>query len=196
MTLMVTFLIVAVVAWFALKAAAAKSGEAAHRERVQPPSADVENIDTDKFARLMAAPPTEKSIQQALHRGLVETGPGVWKTKAEAREEELEWQRWRATLTMIPIHVNGQTVTVKHGESSYLMQIESILASERNWCLDGFCPDLSDRRTFSTNRIESVTTADAVEFLSVTEWLVHRIKIAPSVADDLGLRIPPVAERR
>ncbi|WP_309622663.1 WYL domain-containing protein [Novosphingobium sp.] len=196
MTLGFAVLCIAGMALLAFFVIARNAGREAKSKPPATSSEEFEDIDTEKFAALMAAPISEKSIQQSLHSGMRETSRGVWKTKDEIKEEERYWRIWRSTLSMVPIHVNGMTLYVDHGGQTLHMQIEAILANEGNWYLDGYCREISDRRTFALDRIEALTTDDGVHFAGVREWLINRVKIAPAVADDLGLIIPPIDARR
>ena len=116
MPTMIVVLLVAAFTYFATRAFYRKKDVDLNSEIADLPLANVENINTDKFAQLMAAPPTKKSIQQSLHPGLIETSSGIWRTKEENAEEQLHWRRWRTTLNLVPINVSGEQVRVEHNE--------------------------------------------------------------------------------
>lgn len=119
-------------------------------------------------------------------------------SSANAGLEELEWRKWRNSLKLVPIVIQGMELWIKHGseDADVLMVAEAILDGPNGTYVDGFCPALNDRRTWAIPRIERVKTVDGVVFENFWEWVVNRVRIAPIVADDMGFRVPPESERR
>lgn len=130
--------------------------------------------------------------------GLVEIRPGVWKERAEIEREQADLAEWRASLSDSGIHgVDGARVALQrrgHVEPTD-MEVSAVLQGGGLY-VDGWCPALGDRRTFSLDNVVGVTTEDGVQFGSGLEWLLHRGAIDPALADEWGIHLPSPGARR
>ncbi|MBS7669332.1 hypothetical protein [Croceicoccus gelatinilyticus] len=113
-------------------------------------------------------------------------------------DDELYWRKWRNSLKLIPIHIQGQQITIIHDRAAQPEELEAtcILSGPNGVYLDGYTTDDRTRRVYEIRRVSSITTSDGVAFDSVVEWLAHRATIAPVVADDMGIMLPDEKDRR
>lgn len=113
-------------------------------------------------------------------------------------DDEIERRKWRNTLKLVPIHIQGQVLNFRHeGEGDeYRYELTAILAGPRGYYLDCLTFHRRWRRTYRVESIGTIRTEGGVEFEHFWEWLVNRARIARAVADDLNLQVPPLDQRR
>lgn len=115
----------------------------------------------------------------------------------EDEQEELDWRKWRAELKFVPVIVDKHEVTIGWGDGGERrVRFVALLSGPNGWYVETHCYEAGQRRTFNLANIGAVTTADGVKFENFHEWMVNRATIAPAVADELAIRLPPKDQRR
>lgn len=182
------FLGVAGAAWLLLSQLTA-GPPAQPSEEIAPPHHGG-GIDPEKFARVMAAPPTEKSLRQHArkkHLGFgirVEVGPMTDEEEAFVQSldrrggggesKQVDLAAWRDTLVPAPFAVGCPfELTIVYREEAPARQIEvrELLQGEHACYLESWCHLRQDRRMFRVDEIDEVITADGEIFGSGDEWL-------------------------
>ena len=110
--------------------------------------------------------------------------------------DETDWRKWRGKMKLVYVSVVGREATVEYGGEARRVRMCALLEGPNGWYLECHCHNAGATRTFAVSSIGAVTADDGIRFADFHEWMVHRATISPSVADQMGLRIPAPEERR